>query len=65
MTTPSAFEELKKHLAEEHKTVEADEGVVLSHDMIGYRPNQTLASLQAIHEMDHQRGVQVGNSHEH
>jgi hypothetical protein len=63
--TPWTFDDLKKHLAEVHKTVEEAEGVVLSHDMIGYRPNQDLDSLQAIHDAEHERGVQVGRSHDH
>ncbi len=65
MTSPWTFDELKKHLAEVHNTVEEPEGVVLPNDMFGYRPYQDLDSLTAIHDAEHERGLQAGRGHKH
>lgn len=61
----SLTSDLKKHLAEEHKIVEAYDGIVVSDDVIVYGAKRDPGLIVTIHKMDHDRGAMVGHSHYH
>jgi hypothetical protein len=53
--TESLTEELKRHLAEAHKIVEAFEGMTVSDDVIVYGRDRDHALIVAIHDLVHER----------